>query len=196
MNDKQRLNTFLYGLSQLRERIYRLFLEKYIQMRSVIRCFLFLAGTTLVYGQEKEKREPFDFAISPGVACQGQFFGELNLLGGRYVSEMTGNAFPGVRLGVESNFRSKDELIIAPKIGFEISGMVICLRGTALTYFQGPYVQVRLLPEAGISLLGFANLTYGYSFPLNNSDKFDLQGHRFALSFNLNRDVIDDTFMF
>jgi hypothetical protein len=144
---------------------------------------------------QKKKKLP-DFAISPGVIFQRQTFGELNILIGQYESSTGGNAFGGVRIGAESNFKSGKEHIFAPKIGIELSGMVICLRATALTYFYNGDTQFRLLPELGISFLGFANLTYGYNFNLSTNELIGISNHRICLSINLNRDLISDAFSF
>lgn len=144
-----------------------------------------------VLSQEKSS---FDYALSPGIAYQGQPFYELNLLVGRYESGLSGNAFLGARIGMETNFANGDACVFAPKVGIEFSGMLICFRGTVLTYINGPHTQLRLLPEIGISLFCFANLTYGYAFPVSKSDHFDVSGHRIALSFNLNRDILYTVF--
>jgi hypothetical protein len=146
------------------------------------------------FAQEKKKLP--DFAISPGVIFQRQTFGELNVLIGRYESSTGGNAFGGVRIGAESNFKSDNDHIFAPKIGVELSGMFICMRATALTYFYNGETQFRLLPELGISFLGFANLTYGYNFNLSKNELIGISNHRVCLSFNLNRDLIRDAFTF
>jgi hypothetical protein len=141
-----------------------------------------------------QKKRPLDIAISPGVAYQeGQFLGELNVLAGRYESSMCGgNSFAGVRIGAETNFARGNEFLFAPKVGVEASGLIFCFRATALTYISGRHAQLRFLPEIGISVFCFANLTYGYSFALTQSDFIDLPGHRFTLSFNLNGDLPAD----
>ena len=154
------------------------------------KCILPLLCVLPVFGFA-QRFEP-DLALSPGIVYQGEPVYELNLLAGRYVSEMSGNAFPGVRLGVETNFRQGNEWYFAPKAGFELSGMIICFRGTAMACVQRSDIQFRLVPEIGVSLAGLVNLTYGYAFAFNRPDGFDLPRHRIALSLNLNRDVADD----
>lgn len=139
-----------------------------------------------------QKNNRVDFALSPGIIYQGQWTGEINVLAGRYESELGGNAFCGMRFGVESNFKTGNDLLFAPKIGVELSGMFICLRGTFLSYVSRQDLQFRFLPEIGISFLGFANLTYGYAIPLNNPHAIDLSRHRVTLSLNLNKRVIED----
>ena len=142
----------------------------------------------------RRKMYPPNIALSPGVIFQKQTFGELNLLVGRYSSETGGNAFAGVRLGAETNFRNGSENIWAPKVGVELSGMVICMRATTLYYISGPDTQWRFLPELGISFLGFANLTYGYNFKLSGDPIDGIINHRVCLSINLNPALMRDVF--
>ncbi len=146
-----------------------------------------------------EKRKQIhwpDVALSPGVVFQKQTFGEMNILVGRYVSETGGNAFGGVRLGAETNFKKGTENIWAPKIGLELSGMVVCMRATALYYITDQTTQWRFLPEIGISFLGFANLTYGYNFNLSHNTIDGIINHRVCLSINLNPQLMGDVFGF
>jgi hypothetical protein len=167
-------------------------------MLTLKRTIFILTISILSYNSTiaQEKKKWPDFAISPGVIFQRQTFGELNILIGRYESSTGGNAFGGVRIGAESNFKNWNDHIFAPKIGVELSGMVICMRATALTYFHNGDTQFRLLPELGISFLGFANLTYGYNFNLSKVDINGISNHRVCLSINLNRDLINDAFTF
>ena len=149
--------------------------------------------TNLTNAQQKKS---IDFAISPGIIFQNQTFGEINVLVGHYENSHSGNAFGGVRIGMESNFKRGNENIIAPKIGVELSGLVICMRATALTYFKNDEVQFNLLPELGVSFLGFANLTYGYSFNLSKVNISGISNHKICLSINLNKKLINDVFTF
>lgn len=146
--------------------------------------------------QTRKKIYPPNIALSPGIIFQKQTFGELNVLIGRYVSETGGNAFGGVRLGAETNFKKGTENIWAPKIGLELSGMVVCMRATALYYITDQTTQWRFLPEIGISFLGFANLTYGYNFNLSHNQINGIINHRVCLSINLNPELMRDVFGF
>jgi hypothetical protein len=148
------------------------------------RFFLLLVflRTGGIFSQVKQS---FDYVLSPGIAYQGQPIYELNLLVGRYEEAPCWSSLAGVRIGTETTFGSGNKFLIAPKAGFEVSSMIICFRGTALTYINGRHAQLRLLPEIGISIASYANLTYGYAFAVTRSDLFDIPGHRIALSFNL-----------
>lgn len=72
--------------------------------RTVFILIISLLGYNSIIAQEKKKWP--DFAISPGIICQRQAFGELNILIGRYENSTGGNAFGGVRIGAESNFKT------------------------------------------------------------------------------------------
>jgi hypothetical protein len=165
-------------------------MRKEIQLLFIVMISTFICNS--IFAQEKKKWP--DIAISPGIIAQRQAFGELNVLIGRYESSTGGNAFGGVRIGAESNFKSGSDQIFAPKIGVELSGLIVCMRATALTYFYNGDVQFRLLPELGISFLGFANLTYGYNFNLSKVEINGISNHRICLSINLNRNLINDAF--
>ena len=133
-----------------------------------------------------------DVAFSPGAISQGTISGEANFLIGRYESGSDGNnAFGGVRIGVESNFKKGREQIIAPKIGFEISGSFICLRATALYYMNNSVTQITVLPEIGFSFWGFAHLTYGYNIKIKGNIE-GINGNRVGLSFNINKALMHD----
>lgn len=170
-------------------------------MKTVFQTLLFLLCFSNAMSQtdtsglhNRRKIDPPNIALSPGILFQKQAFGELNLLVGRYSSETGGNAFAGVRLGAETNFRNGSENIWAPKVGVELSGMVICMRATTLYYISGTTTQWRFLPEIGISFLGFANLTYGYNFKLSGDPINGIINHRVCLSINLNPQLMRDVF--
>jgi hypothetical protein len=46
-------------------------------------------------------------------------------------------------------------------------------------------------PKVGISILGFADLFYGYEIPLSTEKISSISRNRFSLAFNLNRDYFD-----
>ena len=46
-------------------------------------------------------------------------------------------------------------------------------------------------PKIGVSVLGFADLFYGYEIPLSEERISSLSRNRFSLVFNLNRDYLN-----
>lgn len=153
---------------------------------------LFLILIFLQFGFSQEKNKKYDFAFSPGIISQKDMFGEANLLIGKVVIEKGIIGISGLRIGVESNFKSNTEFIIAPKIGYEISATIFSLRLSTLNYFQNNRSDFRVLPEIGFSWGGFVNLTYGYNFRLTSTEIENLSKHRFCLSFNLNKKLIKE----
>lgn len=147
-------------------------------------CLLHLSAI----GQELPDEDKPKLILSPGMSYQGQFFGEMNLMYSKYYIGHGGNAIWGPRLGVEVNF-NKDRFIYAPKVGYELSGLLLAVRGNAVGYIDNKRLDLRLLPEAGISLLGAVNLTYGYSLPVLNFKSKEVARHRITLTANLHREL-------
>src|SRR5687767_8047902 len=95
-------------------------------------------------------------------------------------------------------FINKSNLLLGPKIGYEFTAGVI---GGAIdvTYFidqnYGPEDKDRnaivATPKIGLSILGFADLFYGYEIPLSSERITTISRNRFSLTFNLNRDYFD-----
>jgi hypothetical protein len=95
-------------------------------------------------------------------------------------------------------FIDNSNILLGPKLGYEATAGLL---GVALdvTYFidhnydgeGGNRNGVQLTPKAGISILGFANLFYGYAIPLTEERISTLTRNRFSLVFNLNKDYFD-----
>jgi hypothetical protein len=95
-------------------------------------------------------------------------------------------------------FINKSNFLIGPKIGYEFTAGVF---GGAIdvTYFvdrnYGPEGKDRTgfvtTPKIGLSILGFADLFYGYEIPLSSDKITSISRHRFSLVFNLNKDYFD-----
>lgn len=84
-----------------------------------------------------------------------------------------------------------DEPIIGPKIGYEVTAGLIGLAADITYYTDFERESVMLTPKAGLSLLGFANLFYGYNINLSD-DRFKIiSQNRFSLVFNINRDYFN-----
>ncbi|GAA4307915.1 hypothetical protein [Nibribacter koreensis] len=130
-------------------------------------------------GQDLGDEDKRKLIVSPGIAYQGQVFGEVNLF---YADVYLGHGygFLGPRLGLEANFR-KDRFIYAPKIGFELSGMLIALRTSAVGYVDDTKLDLRILPEAGFDFF-FGSLTYGYNIPVLSYKSSEVKNHKISLS--------------
>jgi hypothetical protein len=95
-------------------------------------------------------------------------------------------------------FINKSNFLIGPKIGYEFTAGVF---GAALdvTYFidenygdEGINRRAWVTtPKVGLSILGFADVFYGYEIPISSERISSLSRHRFSLTFNLNKDYFD-----
>ncbi|MDH4091521.1 MAG: hypothetical protein OEV74_11850 [Cyclobacteriaceae bacterium] len=95
-------------------------------------------------------------------------------------------------------FIDESNILLGPKLGYEFTAGLL---GAAvdMTYFidhnydgeGGNRQAVVATPKIGVSILGFANLFYGYAIPLSNERITTISQHRFSLIFNLNRDYFD-----
>ncbi len=132
--------------------------------------------------------------VSPGISSQREIFGELNIMLAKEVDgggSCGSNGFSGLRVGFESNLK-KDNFIIAPKIGYEVSAYPLCLRGNIIDYLSNGKSDLRLLPEIGISFNGYINLVYGYNFPLLKNKLTEISNSRITLTFNIGKSFLQD----
>jgi hypothetical protein len=95
-------------------------------------------------------------------------------------------------------FVDDSNFLIGPKIGYEFTAGMI---GASLdvTYFIDQNYGTEKIdrtawvttPKVGISILGFADLFYGYEIPISTDRITSTSRNRFSLVFNLNRDYFD-----
>jgi len=94
-------------------------------------------------------------------------------------------------------FIDDSNFLIGPKLGYEFTAGVF---GAALdvTYFidenyeEGKDRQAWVTtPKIGFTILGFADLFYGYEIPISSERISSLSRNRFSLVFNLNKDYLN-----
>ena len=95
-------------------------------------------------------------------------------------------------------FIDDSNFLIGPKLGYEFTAGMF---GASLdvTYFidqnYGPENLDRkawvTTPKVGLSILGFADLFYGYEIPLSKERISSISRNRFSLAFNINKDYFD-----
>ena len=95
-------------------------------------------------------------------------------------------------------FIDNSNFLIGPKLGYEFTAGIF---GGSIdaTYFidqnYGAEGKDRTAwvttPKIGISILGFADLFYGYEIPLSSERISTISRNRFSLVFNINRDYFD-----
>ena len=139
-----------------------------------------------VYSQQNDGNYK-SFLFSTGISYQRTFTGEINLMyRGIEDSGMAGWATYGPRLGVEFNF-NRDNFIFAPKIGYEVNLIIFATRLSLINYLSNGKSDIRLLPEIGITLFGWVDLTYGYSLSFSENSINSLANNRITLSINFDR---------
>lgn len=147
-----------------------------------------LIFSTSLFSQDTIRKAKTEYVFSPGVIVQGNLHNELNFMIGQKHDFMIVSSFTGIRIGVESNMKYDKDFIIAPKIGYEFSMLLVVFRINAINYFQNGNSNFFIYPEVGISLGGSVNLTYGYN-SLKNNEIIGLSKHRIGLSINLNKNL-------
>jgi hypothetical protein len=161
-------------------------------MFRLILIILFAIAASHTFAQGEVKKNKKKLVLNPGVSYQKQFFVELNLIyaDAKSLSEKSHNGpvVAGSRFGIEYNCNPVNT-IVAPKIGYELSGQLICVRANTVYYIGKHYNDLRLSPEIGFSLLGAINLTYGIGIPLLNQRINEVSKSRITLSFNCNKNL-------
>jgi len=96
-------------------------------------------------------------------------------------------------------FIDDSNILLGPKLGYEVTAGLFGLAADA-TYFidhnydheGGNRNSLVITPKGGISILGFANLFYGYAIPItDNGGQSAISRNRFSLVFNINKDYFD-----
>jgi hypothetical protein len=84
-----------------------------------------------------------------------------------------------------------EDPIIGPKFGYEITAGLLGLAADITYYTDFSRESVVLTPKAGISILGFADLFYGYNIQLSDDTFKSVSRNRFSLVFNINPDYFN-----
>ncbi|NJM26027.1 MAG: hypothetical protein HC859_11600 [Bacteroidia bacterium] len=84
-----------------------------------------------------------------------------------------------------------DFVIVGPKAGYEFTAGLVGIAADVTWYTDFSEYSLMATPKAGLSLLGFASLMYGYNIPLNDNEFKSISRNRISLVFNLNRDYLN-----
>jgi len=91
-----------------------------------------------------------------------------------------------------------DNLLLGPKLGYEVTAGVLGLAFDVTYYYDKNYDEEGNdrrafvgTPKAGLTLLGFADLFYGYQIPFSEQRIESLSRHRLSITFNLNKDYFN-----
>ncbi len=93
-------------------------------------------------------------------------------------------------------FVDNSNLLLGPKLGYEFTAGLFGAAADFTYFIDRNYDSegnnrnaVVFTPKVGISILGFANLFYGYQVPLSNERIGTITRNRFSLVFNLNKAI-------
>ncbi len=178
-------------------------------MRTAIRVlfFLLLSGTTPLMAQGIDtlyNTKPFErywtrprLVPKAGIGTQDRGFVEVGVQLHNIYKHPLSLISKGPYATVDI-FIDDSNILVGPKMGYEITvGMI----GIAIdaTYFidynydgeshtRNAWVAT---PKAGFSILGFADLFYGYSIPMSEQTITSISRNRLSLVINLNRDYFN-----
>jgi hypothetical protein len=92
----------------------------------------------------------------------------------------------------------EENLLVGPKVGYEFTAGVFGTAFDVTYYYDKDYNSEGMdrrafvaTPKAGLTLLGFMDVFYGYQIPISENRITSLSRHRFSLTFNLNRDYFN-----
>jgi hypothetical protein len=167
-----------------------------------LKAFLTAIALLLIFcsasGQDTVNIRPFErYWTKPrivpkiGVGAQEAAFVEAGIQWHKiYVHPLT-LASAGPYLTVDGLIKD-DEPIIGPKIGYEVTAGLFGVAADLTYYTDFENESLMVTPRAGLSLLGFANLFYGYNINLSSEEPFKIiSRNRFSLVFNINRDYFN-----
>jgi hypothetical protein len=95
-------------------------------------------------------------------------------------------------------FIDDSNFLIGPKLGYEFTAGMFGASIDVTYFIDRNYGKEGInrnawvtTPKIGISVLGFADLFYGYEIPISREGITSISRNRFSLVFNLNRDYFD-----
>lgn len=167
-------------MKNLKTSFILLFFQYNFSVRFLSLTILLLTLSTRTYSQKPLDKYRHRLAPSLGLSRQSETFLDLNLnLYSLDTNQIKLILFKGFRLGVESNLKA-DNFVWGPKIGYEAAGTTV-LRLSAVSYLDKANVDIRLLPEIGLSICGTISILYGYNIPLNDYQSSNIGYHKFSV---------------
>ncbi|HYF70354.1 MAG TPA: hypothetical protein VD884_19585 [Ohtaekwangia sp.] len=175
-------------------------------MACVSLVFIFTSGNPLFAQQADTFNtkifKPFwtqqRFVPKIGAGVQDRGFFEIGIQWHNIYWHPLSLASKGPYATVDIFMDNEDVVLYGPKLGYEFTAGVL---GVAfdVTYFidrndQDENNNTKAFvgtPKAGLTILGFVDLYYGYQIPFSK-EKIDwINPNRFSITFNLNRDYFD-----
>jgi hypothetical protein len=157
-----------------------------VRIRTTILVFILLIAVNGL-GQDNKWR------VHPELGCtwSDNFFAEAGIMRS-WTGSKEGDplALMGYKLAVVSNFNN-NHFIVGPKISAEVDLLFISVRANVTDYICSGINDIRVTPEAGLTLLGFVTLCVGYNAPLLDTRINGISNVELSLNINLNRAYFD-----
>ncbi len=168
-------------------------------------CLTALACNVYSQEQDSAKTAAFDsfFWTKPrlvpkaGVSIQDNVFLEIGLYWQNIFHHPLSLASKGPYATVDIMVDERN-LLIGPKLGYEFTAGVFGAAADVTYFYDKDYNSEGMdrrafvaTPKAGLTLLGFLDLFYGYQIPLSEDRITSLSRHRFSITFNFNRDYFN-----
>jgi hypothetical protein len=123
-----------------------------------------------------------------GFGVQDTGFGELGVQLHQIFVHPLSLASAGPYITLDGVFLQSDEIILGPKIGYELTAGLLGLAADVTYYTDLERESLMVTPKAGISLFGYVDLFYGRNIALSDDRFKSISDNRFSLIFNLNPD--------
>jgi len=142
----------------------------------------FLTGVYDLYPWEGSGGLKFGFHFDRSLRAE---FGILKSdIPKRKLVHYEGLANQNISLSSEFNFQFKD-MILGPKLSYEYNFILAGVKLSYTHYFDlHGNADPRITPEAGISLVGFFNIFYGYNIPLTPHTFRSIGTHKVSIYIN------------
>ena len=171
-----------------------------------VSILILVMGVQVTFAQEPDTLTPRPFEqywtkprIIPklGVGAQDRAFAELGVQWHTIYKHPLTLITKGPYCTVDV-FIDESNILLGPKLGYEFTAGLFGVAAD-LTYFidhnydgeGGNRSGVAVTPKVGISILGFADLFYGYQIPLTEERISTISRNRFSLVFNINTYYFD-----
>lgn len=127
-------------------------------------------------------------ALRVGAGLTPKFYLELGTALHRCRSNPPNSISHNIYTAVEAtttNYQDRGFLLLAPKIGYQFHAIFYAIAIEAKYLSDGKNNDLVLAPKAGFSILGMADLMYGYQISFNQNPFPGIDVHQFSLVFTL-----------
>ena len=160
--------------------------------KSIILIFLNLLAPYTIFAQadstENIKQTNFTPALRIGAGFTPGFYLEAGIALHKFRSNPPNSISHNIYSAVEATttlYGDRGFLLLAPKVGYQFSAIFYAIGFETKYLSDGKNRDVVIAFKAGLSLLGVANLMYGYQISFNNYPFPNMGAHQFGIAFTL-----------